>query len=294
MIGLHLDRPVKAVHAGDVESNERRAAPRYAGVLVLQFNPEARRRPAQHQVIAVAFAPEPPHVRDPGEIFSVGRHVKRDARILGHGRSAVVIGIGERGRRHPPRGKHRPGRMDLDLVHRLIHRMMLGRGLEHPHAQALLIPENRVIVRISRQRLNATQLAAEENVIIDGQVVPSRQPDARGRRRMIAKRHLRLIHRPQNRARNSPARRIEDLDNRVHRRAEPAAKDLDDDPLALPGPEAIIVNVAVVADVSGNASGNAQFFRPASVIIRFPFDVSAGRRKRRRSARGTTGCPWSI
>ena len=53
---------------------------------------------------------------------------------------------------------------------------------------------------------------------------------------MVAEGHRRLGHRPQDRAGDRPPLRVEDLDDRVDRRAEPAAEDLDDQAAAPSSP----------------------------------------------------------
>ena len=188
----------------------------------------------------------------------------------------------------PPGGKTVPGGWISTLYIELAHRMLLGRGLEPADALARLAPEDAVVVGIARQRLDPDQLAAEPEVIIDGQVVPVRQADVRGRRRVVAERDLGLIDGPQHRAGDRPAAGVEHLDDRIDRRAQPAPEDLDDDRLSLPGPEPVEVDVPVVADATGDAAGDRQLLglrgarrwfrarRPGGPSATTTFRVAAG------------------
>ena len=86
-------------------------------------------------------------------------------------------------------------------------------------------------------------------IIVDGQAVPVRQADIRGRSTRWSRKATSVWSTGRSTARGDrPALRVEHLDDRIDRRAQPPAEDLDDDPLALPGPEPVEVDIAVVAD----------------------------------------------
>ena len=192
---MDLDRVVEIVETFHVERNQRRPPARDTRIVRAEGDPERRPGPSQDQGIAEIRTTQTADVLDANQIDAVGRGIERHARVLGEGGPAVVVDEHEGLGRQAARRKNRAGRMDLDLVHRLTHWMVFGRGLEHAQTVALLVPEDRVVIRIPRQCLDPPQLTSEQNIIIDGQAIPPCESNSGDFRRVIPEGHFRLVDR---------------------------------------------------------------------------------------------------
>ena len=237
----HVDRGVEPIEPPDDGRHQRRPASGDVRVLGPQGELEIGPGVADDQVVAEPVAPLPAHVLDADDVCAVGGRIERQAGVLREAGAAVVVAVVQRHGGDPAGGEGRPGGMDLDLVDRLAHRMVLGRRLQQADPLALRVPEDAVVVGVARQVLDADQLAADQDGVVDGQVVPLGQADPRDGRIVVAERDLGLGHRPEHGAGDGLSPGVEDLDDRVDRRPESASEDLDDEPLPLPGLEAEVV-----------------------------------------------------
>ena len=87
------------------------------------------------------------------------------------------------------------------------------------------------------------QLAVDVDVVAAVQLVPGEQPDAAAGRPVVAKVDRGFPDRPQPGARHGPALRVEDLEDRVERRAQAFGRHLNHQRLALAGLDAEQIGV---------------------------------------------------
>ena len=111
--------------------------------------------------------------------------------------------------------------------------MSFGRSLFEPEPAAAEADEKHVLVRPLRQFLDPDQLAVDVDVVAAAQFVPGQETQARVERTTAAEVHRRLPDRAKARARDGRAARVENLDQRVERRAEPLRGHLRHQRLAL-------------------------------------------------------------
>src|SRR5262249_40418511 len=158
-------------------------------------------------------------IAQPDDVLAVGRSGEAQTRVLAVAGSAVVITIRQVDQRQTITGELRARRMNLDLIHRRVVGVRFARGVEHGHALASERDKACVIVRTSRHGVELDDLAANQSVISNSEAGGTQNAYAGLNGVVVAQRSCGLEHAADGGALDRMAFSVQDLEQRIERRA---------------------------------------------------------------------------